>query len=149
MATLVRNWNPGREFAAMERAMDHFFNTSRVRRTAAAFRSVALDVYESGDTLMVEAVVPGIAPEAIELTIEEGVLTVKGDVSDSVSEGDESDAPKYYLRERYHGSFSRSIRLPEYVDAEAAEAKFENGILRVAIPKAEAAKPRQIPVSVS
>ena len=152
MATLVR-WNPVRDILAFNRTVDRFFDAPVVRRSRRwpvenGFKRLAVDVYENDEAVVVEATLPGIAPEQVDLQVEDGILTIKGAVKNASEDKDETEN-NYYVRERFHGAFERRVRLPDYVDADAAEAKFKNGLLTVAIPKAEAAKPRQIPVNAS
>lgn len=91
-----------------------------------------LDVHESDKAITVSAELPGLSDEDIDLAIEEGVLTLKGVKKSERTEGDE-DYPR--LIERNYGSFQRSLRLPDTADESNASAKFENGVLRVTIPK--------------
>ncbi len=156
MATLVR-WNPVREMASFNRAVDRFFETPAVRRNYArsyenGVRTLAVDVYEDEDNFVVEAALPGFSPEQVDLAIEENILHIKSNVVETEDEGSDNGeaivGPTYYLRGRFHGSFERKLRLPKYVDTNAVDAKFENGVLTVTLPKAEAAKRRQIPVNV-
>ena len=152
MTTLVR-WNPAKELVGFNRAFDRFFESPLARRSrewpvSNNTGAIAIDVYENEDSLVVEATLPGIAPEQVDLQVEEHILTLKGEVKHESNDEDEAEA-KYFVRERFYGSFARKVRLPNYVDTEAAEAKFENGILTVTLPKAEAAKRRQIPVNVN
>ena len=161
MTTLVR-WNPARDAFAFSRAVDRFFNApvvrpARVRPANFGPRAFAVDVYEADDNLIVEAALPGIAPDQVDISIEDNKLTIEGKVDydiedsseDGENEGNEQVAPRYYHRERFAGSFKRAFALPIDVDAEAAEAKFENGLLTVALPKAETAKRHQISVKTA
>ncbi|MDX1522326.1 MAG: Hsp20/alpha crystallin family protein [Anaerolineae bacterium] len=158
MATLVR-WNPARDLAAMHRAMDRMFEAPVAQprwRVAAnhSFGNVAVNLYETDDSVVVEATLPGYTADQVDLSVEDGILTLKGEVNhDSEGSNAEDNAngnsPKYYVRERFHGSFERRFRLPSEVDADTAEANFENGLLTITLPKAEAAKRRQIPVKAS
>jgi HSP20 family protein len=94
----------------------------------------------SGDAV-VRAELPGVKPENLSLTVERRRLTLSGE---RTSEGPENGG--YHRRERAWGKFSRSIELPADLDVERAEATFRNGVLTLRIPRAEAAKPRQITV---
>lgn len=107
--------------------------------------SIALDVAENEDTYLVKATVPGINPDDLEITLEDGVLTLKGEIL----RDEEVEDVKYHVRERRHGSFSRSIRFPMAVNGDAVEATYNNGILSLNIPKAEAVKPKRITINAN
>ena len=103
----------------------------------------AVDVRESDDAFTFMAELPGIAKEAVEITVEDGVLTLKGERRFN----DEDEKKNYRRIERAYGSFSRSFTLPSAVDAEHIEASFADGLLTVNVPKAELAKARKIAIS--
>ena len=104
-----------------------------------------VDVSESDEGFVVKASVPGVDPEQVEITFEDDVLTIRGEIeSDS-----ETEEENYHIRERQFGSFSRSLRFPVTVNAEAIEASYEKGILTLSVPKAEEVKPKRIEVKVS
>jgi HSP20 family protein len=102
----------------------------------------AMDAYEEGDNLVVEAHLPGIKPEDLDVNVERGVLTISGQTE---SEPERKDR-NYLLREKRSGRFSRSLQLPATYRTEECRADFDNGILRLTFPKAEEAKPRRIPI---
>lgn len=101
-----------------------------------------LNLYEDGDRYVIEAAVPGFAPDSINIQAESNLLTIGG--KRSAPEG----MDKILQAERSFGSFSRKIRLPRQVDRDAIQAECKNGVLTVTVPKAEEAKPRQIKVEV-
>ncbi len=103
-----------------------------------------VDVYETENAVVVESPVPGVDPEKIEITVADGVLTIRGE-DEKRSEVDEKN---YYRKEVRHGSFSRSVALPVNVVGEKAEATVEKGILRVSIPKAAEEKGKRISVKI-
>jgi HSP20 family protein len=105
----------------------------------------ALNVYEEGDQLTVEAQVPGMKPDDLDINVEQGVLTISGQ---TVSE-EERKERNYFVREHRTGRFSRSLRLPATYDADGCTATFEDGVLRLAFPKSEAAKPRRIQIGAA
>lgn len=107
-------------------------------------RRLPVDFHVEDDEFVLTAEVAGINPEDIQIEIKDDILTVKGEVK-SETNGD----GKYLLREIYHGEFSRSLRLPEPVDVEKVEAKFENGLLTVHLPKTEEARPKTIKIKTS
>ena len=103
----------------------------------------AMDVAERGDAYVVNLELPGVSPEQVEVAFEQNVLTVRGTMPASHDTSTEGEL-RLFAAERVSGSFERSVRLPEYVDADRIEARFLNGLLTISIPKAEAAKPRRI-----
>ena len=102
----------------------------------------ALDAYEEGDTLIVEAQLPGLKPEDLDISVEQGVLTISGQTAAE----EERTGRNYLIREHRTGRFSRSLRLPATYDADACQANFEHGVLRLVFPKSESAKPRRIQI---
>ena len=147
MANLVR-WDPFGEMWSLRQAMDHLFEDAFVRpwnggtRGETGVSALALDMYESGDDLVVTAAVPGVKPEDIDITIQGDVLTIKGQ-----SETDlQNEQTGVHLHERRYGRFFRQVALPHSVKSDAAEATFENGILRLRLPKTEEARERKIQV---
>jgi HSP20 family protein len=111
-------------------------------------RPLPVDAYETADTLTVRASAPGAAASDVNVTFEQGTLTIRVHVAAS-AEGEEAGAYHWMHRELAYGDFSRSLALPGSWDVERAEAKFEHGVLTLRIPKAEAAKPRKIEVQVA
>ncbi len=107
-----------------------------------------LDVYANGDDVVILAAIPGVTPDEIEITAERNVVTLSGEIRNAVTSEEAKDA-RWYLHELPRGTFRRSVRLPFEVDSAKAEARFENGMLRLTLPKAEVAKPRQIRVQVT
>jgi HSP20 family protein len=104
-----------------------------------------IDMYDKKDKIVVKAELPGMTKDHIDLTINEGSLTLKGEVKkeEEVKEED------YYSRERSYGSFTRTIVLPAAVDESKVKAKFKDGVLEITLPKKEEAKPKEIKVDVS
>ena len=102
----------------------------------------AMDVYEEGDTLVVEAQLPGMRPDDLEVTVERGVLTISGQTELE----QERKERNYLLREKRSGRFTRSLQLPATYRTEECQANFENGVLRLSFPKAEEAKPRHLQI---
>ena len=141
MRYLVRT-SPFREIDAWQKAFDRFFHDDFFGGENNWY-NLALDVSEDENSLKVEASLPGLKPEDVDIAIQDGVLTIKG----AAKHEDKKDVEgKYYLRERRYGSFQRAIRLPVEVNTEAAEAVFENGVLHLTLPKAEEDKPKRIAV---
>ena len=105
----------------------------------------ALDVAERGDAYVVYADLPGVSPDQVEVTFEQQLLTIRGTKS-SLDLGTSAEL-RIYAAERVHGSFERSVRLPEFVDADRIRAAFDHGVLEITVPKAEAAHPRKITIA--
>jgi HSP20 family protein len=101
----------------------------------------ALNLSESGDTLFVEAEVPGVRPEDLSISVEGTTLVLRGE-----RKADSPEGVSYHRRERVNGRFSKSISLPYEVQADGVLAEYKNGVLRLTLPKAEHAKPRSIAV---
>ncbi len=104
--------------------------------------SPTVDIYESKDQIVLEAELPGMNREDFELSVENNVITLRGERR--FEKKDEAD--NYHRVERAYGSFTRSFTLPRSVSAEGASAEYRNGVLRVVLPKREEAKARRIEV---
>jgi len=107
---------------------------------AAGWGGPPLDVYEEGDNLTVEAQLPGLKSDDIDVNVERGVLTISG----RTTAEPEPHGRNCLLREQRAGQFSRSLQLPATYTADPSEATYEQGILRLVFPKSEQAKPRRI-----
>ena len=148
MATALTRWDPAADFAAMRNMMDRLFEQPLGRL---AFRggedlgttSLSLDVVETGDTFVVKAAVPGVDPKDVEISVDDDVLTIRGEFNKQEESSDES----YLRREIRYGSFQRQLRLPPTVEAEKAQAHFENGLLKLTLPKKPEARARSIKIT--
>ena len=100
-----------------------------------------LDVVRHENDVTLRLDVPGIDPEQIEVTVDRGILTISGKREEERTEND-----KFFVRERTMGTFTRRMRLPESLNAEAVQASYANGVLEVRIPVLEQAKPRKVEV---
>jgi HSP20 family protein len=133
-------------FAALRDELDRLFDSSLgpVFRTPGSFSrwAPALDVYQDKDQFSVIAELPGFKKEDIELSLHNGVLTISGERKQ------EKKAEEGYRNERFFGRFQRSVTLPTSVDGNKVKATYQDGVLKVVLPKAEEAKPKQIEVSV-
>jgi HSP20 family protein len=139
--TKVVRWTPMSSVNLMNE-FDRLFERP-YPRTAAHDWNIALDVAEKDETYLVTATVPGVNPDDMEITLEDGVLTLKGEIKNN----EEVEEAKYHVRERRFGSFNRSIRFPMAVNSEAVQATYNNGILSLNIPKSEAVKPKRITIN--
>jgi HSP20 family protein len=102
----------------------------------------ALDISERKDAYLVTVELPGLKPEDLDITMEDGLLTIKGERQFT----SESSEQQFHRVERRYGAFRRSITLPAQVQADHIEATFDNGVLQIVVPKAEEAKPKRIQV---
>jgi HSP20 family protein len=146
--TLVRRTSPLGELVSLRQAMDRLFEDSFVRPRAWGFTAdgsgvIPLDITNSAETLVVEAALPGVKPEDVDVTVENGTLTITAESR----EEREASKGEILISEIRRGSVSRSVALPSGLEADKATATFENGVLRLAIPRAESVKPRQIRIS--
>jgi HSP20 family protein len=126
----------------MDRLFDRFWEGDFPVLPAFGEWSPALDVSETKDAVVVKAEVPGMDPKDIQLSLQENVLTIKGEKKQEKEEKGEH----FYRAERSYGAFGRVIRLPVSVDGEKVTASFKNGLLTVTLPKAPAAKGSVIPI---
>jgi HSP20 family protein len=146
--TLVRRTSPLGELVSLRQAMDRLFEDSFVRpRGTWGFptegAALPLDVTSTADALVVEAALPGIRPEDVEITVEDGTLTIR---AEHKSEREQTEG-ETLISEIRRGSVSRAVTLPSGLEADKASATFENGVLRLTFPRAEEVKPRQIRIS--
>lgn len=150
MSTMIR-WEPLREPLTLRDAFDRMFNEALVPpRWFLPYReelagTLPLDVIEHDNELVVKASVPGFKPEEIDISIVGEMLTIKGEVKEEQKKEGES----YILQERRIGMVQRVLRLPMPVQAEKANAVFEEGILTLTLPKAEEVKPKQIKIKMN
>lgn len=144
MSNIVR-WQPLGDLVSLRDAMDHLFEDAFITPRNWPMLGAAelgLDVYETGNEVVVKATLPGIKPEEVDITLTGGVLSISGETKEETEHKDKN----YLRRERRYGSFSRSITLPDGLQGDKAEAKFENGVLTLTIPKSEEVKPKKIQV---
>lgn len=140
MTTIVR-WNPFREMAAMQSAMDRIFDETWRTVRGNADSTLALDVHETDGSYIIQTALPGANPDSIHVSVHEGVLTISTEIAQTPVENSRT-----LLQERVYGKFTRSLRLPQMVDLDNVNAAFENGVLTLTLPKSPEAQPRQIPV---
>jgi HSP20 family protein len=144
---LVR-WEPARELSSIQnevnRLFDAFFDTPAVSGRGMGPRrwTPAMDLNERDDTFILRADLPGVSEEDVSVELDDRVLTVSGERKAAT----ESEHDGVHRIERAYGRFSRSLTLPEGVDADTIEASFDRGVLEVRIPKPAARKPRRIAI---
>ena len=132
---MVMRFDPFRE---LDRLSSDAWQTAS-RRSAASV--MPIDAYRQGDSFLVHFDIPGVDPDAVELTVEKNVLTVRAERG--ASWGPDAEL---IVAERPQGSFSRQIFLAETLDSDRIEASYDAGVLTVRIPVAEAAKPRRVSI---
>jgi len=123
--------------------MDKFFGDLPAAIQPTSFVP-SLDIYQTKDNVIVEAPLAGIKPEDIKITIENDVLTVEG----QTEKKSEIDDKNYYRKEVRYGSFHRSIALPVSVDGDKARAEYEDGVLKITVPKQERIKAKSVKVEI-
>jgi len=131
-------------------AMDRLFEESFLRpgllgNNDSASGLMPLDMYETEDSVVVKAAIPGVKPEDIEVTVTGDLLSIKGEFKSETEEKDEKR--NYHRQERRYGSFSRQVALPASVNADGCEADFDNGVLTLKLPKAEEAKVKKVQIT--
>ncbi len=149
--TIVR-WEPFRELSSlqneMNRLFDSAFDTPRAGGNAGkAMRRwiPAMDLVEGPEQFVLRADLPGMKQEDVSIEFEDNILTIAGERKSQHEERDEG----FHRVERAFGSFSRTLTLPKGIDPEAINARFEDGVLEVTIPKPEESKPRRISIGVN
>jgi len=144
--TLIR-YNPNRLVSRVNRDFDSIFDSFLNfpwHRSVNGDFTPRIDVVEDKEKMELRAELPGMEKDAIKVTFENGVLTISGEKR---SKEEKKDA-NYVWSEISCGSFTRSMTLPDYVDAEKIEADYNNGILTLTMPKVEKAKPKEIEVKI-
>jgi HSP20 family protein len=129
------------------RNLNRFFNVELGDEDSTIATSAwtpAVDISENNDHFLIEADVPGVDPKKIEVSMENGALTLKGERKSEIKEEKEG----YTRVERSHGSFYRRFSLPETADAEHITAKSDKGVLKITVGKKETAKPKRITINV-
>lgn len=129
---LIRwDWDPFREF---DRLASQFFGDGA--------RMLPMDAYRQGDRFVVHFDLPGVDPESVEVTVEKNVLTVS-----ARRELTRSEDQEWLVSERPSGTFTRRLHLGEGLDTEHIEARYDNGVLTLSVPVAEAAKPKKVAIT--
>lgn len=144
----VIRWEPAAELNTIQNEMNRLFNTffdqpsSSTRGGAGRRWLPAMDLVETGDHYVLRADLPGLSDEDVNVQLQDNVLTISGERKaehDAQQEG-------YYRLERAFGGFSRSLTLPDGVDPDTVQARFDRGVLEIQIPKPAQKKPRQVQI---
>ncbi|MBF0387823.1 MAG: Hsp20/alpha crystallin family protein [Candidatus Omnitrophica bacterium] len=142
--------NPFFEMEKLHRDLNHFFEGSLPGKGGAESSllagcwSPAVDVVDTKEKVIVKVDLPGLKKEDIDVSIENGVLTIRGEKKQEI----EHKNGDVLRSERYYGSFYRAFTLPSSVDAGKVNARFEDGVLELSVLKKEESKPRQIKIDV-
>ncbi|MCM8784440.1 MAG: Hsp20/alpha crystallin family protein [Candidatus Omnitrophica bacterium] len=143
-------WDPLREFSELEEEISKFFDFPLLRWHIGRHSlrdkvwSVPLDIYETKDTVVVKADIPGMKKDEINVSVQGDVLTISGE-----KKKEEEIKDKHLHRvERFYGVFQRSINLPSYVDTSKIKASYKEGVLEITLPKNEEAKAKGTKVEI-
>lgn len=148
--TLMR-WDPFREIAALQERMNRLFSDIRMQSPFREEEIVqgswipAVDIYETNEAIVLNAELPGVAPQDISVEVKDNTLTLKGEKKFAKEVKEEN----YHRVERSYGTFQRAFTLPGTVAQDKVKAQFKDGVLKITLPKVEEAKPKQIKVEVS
>lgn len=146
-----RTWNPFNDIQALQEEFDRIFNGGNCEKDgngkneAVAVWRPAIDIHETDQAYQVTVDLPGTAKEDITVTVQDGMLTIKGERKSETKE----DGNGFHRIERWYGSFERRLAVPKDVEADCVEARYENGVLTVVLPKRDEVKPRQIEIKAS
>jgi HSP20 family protein len=144
----ITRWDPFRDLGILQERMNRVFEDAAVRGwkndepSATTSWSPAVDIYETDNEIMVQAELPGIDRKDIALQLENNVLTLKGDRRFEK----ETNQENYHRIERSYGGFSRAFTIPTIVDEDKIRADYRDGILKIALPKKEQVKAKQIKI---
>lgn len=143
-------WNPFQEF---EDLLERYSESGgrKLRQAGNSEMTIAdwapsVDIDEEEDKYVIKADLPGVDKKDIQVNLENGVLSIRGEKNVEKESGEKGS--KRHRTERFHGSFARSFNLPTEVKADKVEASYRDGVLNLVIPKAEEAKPRAIDIKV-
>lgn len=127
----------------LRREIDRLFEDTFGRGEGGTTFTPAVDIRENQNELSLDVELPGLNPSDVEITADNGVLTIRGEKHTERKEGDDS---RYHIVERSYGSFLRSFQLPQGLDESKIEANYNNGILSIHIPKSALAQPKKIQI---
>jgi len=144
----IERWDPFSEMLSLRDAMNRLFEESFVwpsRGTplAPGRMGLPIDLRETEDQFVLEAALPGVKPEDIDVSVQGNQLRIQGEMK----QDEEKKGERYHFRERRYGQFQRTIALPNNVKPDQVACEFRNGVLTVTLPKAEEARPRRIQIT--
>jgi HSP20 family protein len=142
---VMQRWDPFRDLRQMDDTMNRLWRGFGGAQGGTEDWNISLDVVQRSEEIVVKASIPGVKPEAIELAVEDNILTLRADRKPDF----EDDKSVYLVQERPTGSFYRALRLPDTVDSDKIQSTYENGVLTIVLPKAEEKKKKQIKIQVA
>lgn len=145
----IVRWEPFRNAASLQDRINRMFDEAFSKAGDMGDHTIgswqpSVDIYETDSAIMIEAELPGVRLEDIQIEVENNILSLKGERR----EEKEISGEKYYRRERVVGRFHRAFTLPVDSNHDAIKANFQNGLLRLEIPKPEEKKPRKVAIQV-
>jgi HSP20 family protein len=149
--TLMPTRRPFENFQSLRRlnsVLDEAFSSWPFQQESGSITSSwypACDVFEDKDAVKIVAELPGVKPEQVKLSLENNVLTIRGEKTQEAEERTE----RVHRYERSYGTFERAFVLPSTVDGDKISAQYQNGVLTILVPKVERARPREIPVQTA
>ncbi len=143
----IIRWDPFRDLITLREKMNRLFEEAFTTRgeekdLVASTWTPSVDIFETENSLVLSAEVPGIDEKDIEIKIEDNTLTLKGERKFEKETKEEN----YHRIERAYGSFYRSFTLPHYIDQDNIKAEHENGVLKITMPKKPELKPRKVKI---
>jgi HSP20 family protein len=141
---VIQRWDPFRDLRQIDETMNRLWRGYGGVPAGTEDWNISMDVIQRPDEIVVKASMPGVKPEAVDLAIEDNILTLRADRKPDF----EDEKSVYLVQERPTGSFYRALRLPETVDAGKVQSNYENGVLTIVLPKAEEKKKKQIKIQV-
>ena len=140
---VIQGWKPFSELRTMQQIWRGYSVDRAVHKNMEGW-PLPLDVVMKGDDFTIYASLAGVEPEDVQVSIEEGVLTIKGQTK-AVDEGQDAD---YLMRERREGAFCRALRLPDSLDIDKAHTHYANGVLSITFPRVEAQKAKRLTINI-
>jgi HSP20 family protein len=132
--------------ATLNRAMEEVVGRTEDSSLGAQYWTPNMDAWETEQAFVVQLDLPGLTRDQVEVNFDRNTLTIRGTRTATIPASEKGEL-RVFFAERLPGTFSRTLRFPQYVEASKIEAAFTNGVLTVTIPKSEAAKPRKIEVN--
>ena len=141
----IMRWDPYRDVTTLQDRVNRLFGDSLARAEEDTYGSwlPPVEIFEKEENLVLRAEMPGMNQKDIELRVENGILTLRGEKKREK----ELEKENVHRAERYYGAFVRTFALPTTVDSEKIQATYKDGVLEVVLPKAETAKPKRIVIS--
>jgi len=142
---VMQRWDPFRELRQMDDTINRLWRGMGGVPASGEDWNIAIDVVQRADDIIVKASCPGVKADAIEVDIEDNILTIKTERKEDFND----EKSVYLIKERPVGSFYRALRLPETIDANKIQSTYENGVLTIVLPKAEERKKKKIAIQVA